>query len=84
MNLKYQTIKLITSGKYCDVYHAKELTTEKEVIIKECSKFRLKKLKLYGYSGKMSGLDLINNEISILKEIGHPYNHLFGIILTLI
>ena len=74
MSLKYQTIKLITSGKYCDVYHSKERITEKEVIIKECSKFRLKKLKLYGYSGKMSGLDLVNNEISILKEIGYPNN----------
>jgi hypothetical protein len=67
MLAKFGNKDLIGSGAAWDIYKAIDLDSSSKIIIKECYKFRLKKLKSFF---KLDGLDIIHNEIRILKELG--------------
>ena len=60
---------LIGSGAYSDVYEAFDLVTNKRCALKEYSKFRLKKLYIYGNVGRINGIEAVQTEIEIMMDI---------------
>ena len=66
---RFERKDLLCSGAFSDVYEAVDETTEEPCALKEYSMFRLKKLNLFGYQGRMNGIEAVQMEMQIMKNI---------------